>query len=162
MSAVNPCYSLSTLTVALVRSTAPYTDIAQTERFLRNMVDSEWNGLCDFAIEYTAASEAPRIIGKIGLWNGQEIGFMLDRLFWGRGLMREAMSQFLSDLWKNDKMGNVKEIEADVDPRNDASIGILKKFGFEETGYRERTVETHLGWCDSLYLKMERPTAVTK
>ncbi|KAL8637197.1 MAG: hypothetical protein Q9228_005506 [Teloschistes exilis] len=143
-------------------STAPYTDIAQTEKFLRNMIDSEWNGVCDFAIEYAAPPVAPRAIGKIGLWDGHKIGFMLDRAFWGRGLMTKAMSEFLSDLWKNDKMEDIKEIEADVDPRNDASVGILKKFGFKETGYRERTVETHLGWCDSLYLKMERPAAVTK
>lgn len=85
---------------------------------------------------------------------------MLDRAFWGKGLMKEAMNQFLSDLWKNEKMKDLKEIEADVDPRNDASVGILKKFGFKETGYRERTFETHLGWCDSLDLIMERPAAV--
>ncbi|KAI4247156.1 MAG: hypothetical protein LQ352_006207 [Teloschistes flavicans] len=141
-------------------STAPHTDTTQTEKYLRGMVDSQWNGICDFAIQYTAPSVAPKVIGKIGLWNGHEIGFMLDRAFWGKGLMKEAMNQFLSDLWKNEKMKDLKEIEADVDPRNDASVGILKKFGFKETGYRERTFETHLGWCDSLDLIMERPAAV--
>ncbi|KAL8693620.1 MAG: hypothetical protein Q9218_001578 [Villophora microphyllina] len=142
-------------------SHAPYTDIAQTNNYLHKMVESEWNGLCDFVIEYTPPSASPKVIGKIGLWDGREIGFMLDRAFWGRGLMTEAMNRFLSDFWRNEKMGDVQEIVADVDPRNDACIAILQKFGFKKTGYRERTYETHLGWCDSLDLKLERP-AVTE
>ena len=38
-------------------------------------------------------------------------------------------------------------IVADVDPRNVASIGILKKFGFEITGRQEGTAElVAYGW----------------
>lgn len=82
---------------------------------------------------------------------------MLNRDFQGQGLMKEAMRSFLSELWDNEDMQALQDIVADVDPRNNASIGLLKKFGFEETGYRERTFETHIGWCDSLDLQLERP-----
>ncbi|KAL8719058.1 MAG: hypothetical protein Q9181_008115 [Wetmoreana brouardii] len=144
------------------RSNAPHTDLAQTKKYLSNMVDSKWNGLCDFVIEYTPPSAAPKVIGKIGLWDGHEIGFMLGRLFWGKGLMTEAMSSFLPGLWDNEEMKDTKEIVADVDPRNAACISLLKKFGFRETGYRDKTYETHLGWCHSLDLKLERLGTATK
>ena len=47
-------------------------------------------------------------------------------------------------------------VVADVDPRNESCIGILTKFGFVETGRRERTLETHLGWCDSVYFELRK------
>ncbi|KAL8802066.1 MAG: hypothetical protein Q9223_007074 [Gallowayella weberi] len=138
-------------------STAPHTDLQQTENYLHTMVDSKYNGLCDFAIEYAPPSATPKVIGKLGLFDGHEIGFMLSRPYWGRGYMKEAMSQFLSDFWAREDMEKSDEIVADADPRNSACIGLLKQFGFKETGYRTKTWETHLGWCDSLDLKMERP-----
>ncbi|KAL8706253.1 MAG: hypothetical protein Q9201_000690 [Fulgogasparrea decipioides] len=143
-------------------STAPHTDLAQTKKYLRDMVDSKWNGLCDFVIEHTPPSAAPKVIGKLGLWDGHEIGFMLGRPFWVKGLMTEAMSSFLPGLWDNEEMKDTKEIVADVYPRNAACIGLLKKFGFRETGYRDKTYETHPGWCHSLDLKLERPGTATK
>ena len=45
---------------------------------------------------------------------------------------------------------------ADVDPRNEASRALLAKVGFVEVGIRERTMETHLGWCDSVDLVLRR------
>ena len=140
-----------------VRSHGPCTDIAQTEKYLRQMIASKWNGFCDFVLEYTPPSAKPRVIGKLGLWDGHEIGFMLNRAFWGQGLMKRAMNRFLRHLWNKKKMEGINKIVADVDPRNYASISLLKRFGFKETGYRERTFETNLGWCDSIDLELKRP-----
>ncbi|KAL9599878.1 MAG: hypothetical protein Q9219_003572 [cf. Caloplaca sp. 3 TL-2023] len=140
-------------------SSAPYTEVSQTEKYLRNMIDSEWNGLSDFVLEYAPPSELPKVVGKLGLWDGHEIGFMLNRRYWSKGLMREAMSEYLSRIWSNEKMKDLQDIIADVDPRNNACIGLLKRFGFKEIGYREKTVETHLGWCDSLDLALQRPSS---
>ncbi|KAI4191175.1 MAG: hypothetical protein L6R41_000312 [Letrouitia leprolyta] len=145
------------LTVRIHRSNPPYTELSQTEKYLRNMIEAKWNGLSDFVIEYAPPSQPPKVVGKIGLWDGHEIGFMLNRGFQGQGLMKQAMKRFLHDLWSNEEMKSLQEIVADVDPRNNASVGLLKKFGFKETGYRERTFETHIGWCDSLDLQLERP-----
>ncbi|KAL8835239.1 MAG: hypothetical protein Q9170_003401 [Blastenia crenularia] len=143
-------------------SNAPHKELAQTEKYLCGMVDSKWNGRCDFAIEYAPSSTPPKVIGKLGLWDGHEIGFMLNHDYWSQGLMKEAMRQFFDDLWSNKAMQDLQAIVADVDPRNSACIGLLKKFGFEEKGYREKTWETHLGWCDSLDLTIERPGTSSK
>lgn len=122
------------------------------------MVDSTWNGKCDFVIEYSPPLAVPRAVGKLGLWDGREIGFMLNRAFWGKGLMKEAMEQFFGGIWSNKEMQALEEIVADVDPRNSACIGLLRSFGFKETGYRAQAWETHLGWCDSLDLVLKRPS----
>lgn len=47
---------------------------------------------------------------------------------------------------------------ADADPRNDASLRLLEKFGFVETGRESNTFDTHIGLCDSVYLRLDRPT----
>ena len=78
---------------------------------------------------------------------------MLKRSHWGQGYMVEALDVLLPHLWAQ----GVEKIIADVDPRNEGSIGILKMFGFVEERYEKSTVETHLGWCDSLYLELEKP-----
>ena len=51
----------------------------------------------------------------------------------------------------------VKKVLADVDPRNEACLSLLRKVGFVEFGRRENTFETHLGWCDSIDLELARP-----
>ena len=53
--------------------------------------------------------------------------------------------------------GRIERVVADADPRNEACLGVLRKFGFKETGRAEKTFETHLGWCDSVYLELQRP-----
>lgn len=121
------------------------------------MVEAKWNGQCDFVIEYAPPSQPPKVIGILGLWDGHEIGFMLNRSFWSKGLMTEAMERFLGELWRDETMQNLQDIFADVDPRNSACIALLKKFGFKEIGYKKKTWHTHLGWCDSLDLSLERP-----
>ena len=126
------------------------------------MVSSANNGISDFAI-VLRLSDSPVVIGKVGIWAVEtgEVGFMLNRAYWGKGYMVEAFSALLEYLWSG-KGGEVWKLTADVDPRNDASLGILKKFGFHETGYQEKTIETHLGWCDSVYLALKNPNSKSK
>ncbi|KAL9610931.1 MAG: hypothetical protein Q9167_004409 [Letrouitia subvulpina] len=145
------------------------------------MVSARWNGSRDFVIELRQTDQQGgkgKVIGKAGLWDGREIGFLLSRSYWQRGIMSEVLATFLPYIWTATTSrasiepitatGRVEEkdmeatmvlddIFADVDPRNNASIGILKKFGFVETGRKERTYATHLGWCDSIYLSLKRP-----
>lgn len=121
------------------------------------MVSSANNGISDFSI-VLQSSESPKVIGKVGIWDPEtsEIGFMLNRAYWGKGYMAEALSALLDYLWSG-KGGEVPFLTADVDPRNDASLGILKKFRFYQYAYKEKTCETHLGWCDSVYLILKNP-----
>lgn len=73
-------------------------------------------------------------------WNKEhhhaEIGFALHKDYWGKKYMSEILGTFIP--FGFDQLG-LHRIEADVDPRNTASIALLEKFGFKEEGYlRER------------------------
>lgn len=119
------------------------------------MISAPNNGISSFVI---ALRSADCVIGKLGIWetNTSEIGFLLHRSSWGKGYMAEAFAAFLQHLWSG-KGGDVKTLKANVDPRNEGSLGILKRFGFIATGYKKKSIETHLGWCDSVYLALENP-----
>lgn len=65
-----------------------------------------------------------------------EIGFALRRDQWGQGYMLEATSALLGFAYEGLKL---HRLEADVDPRNTASIRLLERLGFQREGYlRER------------------------
>src|SRR5688572_16521432 len=65
-----------------------------------------------------------------------EIGYALGRAQWGHGYMQEALKAVLNYAFT---VLNFHRIEADVDPRNAASIRTLERLGFQREGYlRER------------------------
>ncbi|MEM6989510.1 MAG: GNAT family N-acetyltransferase [Myxococcota bacterium] len=65
-----------------------------------------------------------------------EIGFALARSCWGRGYMKEALAATFDYAFGELGLGR---IEADVDPDNAASLGLLERMGFQREGYlRER------------------------
>lgn len=151
----------------LIRSTPPHTDIKQTKDFIDSTIAGPYNGVLDFAVclpDTTANSEddhegAPMpVIGRAGIWDGKEVGFIFNREFWGKGYAFEAVDALLKQFWaiNEDPKASVK---ADVDPRNEGSLRLLKRLGFVVVGTAEKTFETHLGWCDSVYLEAKRPAA---
>jgi len=65
-----------------------------------------------------------------------ELGYALGRAYWGAGYMQETLNAMLDYAFT---ALNMHRIEADVDPRNAASIRILERMGFQREGYlRER------------------------
>ena len=94
-----------------------------------------------------------KAIGKIGVWQEAEIGFLLSRQYWGKGLAREALSINLGYLFRERDM---QEITADVDPRNERSIKGLEGMWFVRTGFEEKTFEIGGEWVDGLYLGLRR------
>lgn len=69
-----------------------------------------------------------------------ELGFAVNRAYWGRGYAFEAITAVVNYAFAS--LG-LHRLEADVDPRNHASIRCLEKIGFRKEGYaRERY---HLG-----------------
>ena len=65
-----------------------------------------------------------------------EIGYALGRAHWGKGYAREALRALLDYAFGG---LDLQRIEADVDPRNTASIRTLERLGFQKEGYlRER------------------------
>lgn len=60
-----------------------------------------------------------------------ELGYILDRAAWGQGVMREALAAILA--YGFGELG-LHRIEADIDPRNTASVRALEHFGFAREG----------------------------
>ncbi|KAG8534363.1 uncharacterized protein KY384_001208 [Bacidia gigantensis] len=146
-------------------SNPPHTELSQTKEYLMIMINSPNNGIIDFVIVLRPTTpysgqlenEGP-VIGKAGVWSPAshpkpELGFMINRDYWGKGYMKEALGALIPLVWEQ----GITMMQVDVDPRNDASIATCKKFGFVEVGTEENTVKTHLGWCDSVFLQLERP-----
>jgi RimJ/RimL family protein N-acetyltransferase len=74
---------------------------------------------------------------NLNLDNGRaELGYAMGRAYWGKGYMNEALKAFVSHAFE--VMG-LRRLEADVDPRNAASIRTLERLGFQREGFlRER------------------------
>ena len=65
-----------------------------------------------------------------------EMGYILDRRHWGKGYMGEALATLLDYAFAELRLHRV---EADVDPRNGASVRVLERLGFVREGLlRER------------------------
>src|SRR5436190_22371449 len=83
-----------------------------------------------------------KLIGSVTLFHldfthrRAEIGYALGRAHWGNGYMQEALKAVVNYAFD---VLNLHRIEADVDPRNDASVRTLERLGFKREGYlRER------------------------
>ena len=83
-----------------------------------------------------------------------EIGYILNRNYWRRGLMQQALEAVIEFAFTT---LDLHRIEADVDPQNTGSLAILEKLGFEREGlFRERWL--HDGaWVDSVMLGLLNP-----
>ena len=67
-----------------------------------------------------------------------EVGYAMRPLAWGNGYMAEALAQLLQFAFETLQLNR---IEADIDPRNQASARNLERFGFKKEGYlRERWI----------------------
>jgi len=78
-----------------------------------------------------------RLVGSCTLadihWDSgrAEVGFALGRQYWGEGLMAAALPLLIG--YGFQRLG-LNRLEADVDPRNEVSIHLLEKFGFQREG----------------------------
>lgn len=61
-----------------------------------------------------------------------EIGYCLDTVYQGKGIMKEAMLAFIDYLHTHLA---IRRLEADIHPNNKASAALLNTLGFEQEGY---------------------------
>lgn len=130
-------------------SSLPHRDLAQTRAWVAAMMAIDPSEGEDFVIELEG-----RVIGKAGLYRFPEVGYALHPDFWGRGLATEALCPLLARAFA---VHRLPAVLADVDPRNVASLRLLARLGFEETGRAERNFLVGEEWCDSVYLRLLAP-----
>lgn len=119
--------------------------LEETRHWLRDLVEPEPDSL-DFLIEKDG-----QVIGKAGAWRLPEVGYLLDPAHWGQGLAQEAMEGVIAHVQRT--RPELTHLTAEVDPRNSASLRLLDRLGFVETGRAERTLLWRDEWCDSVYLR---------
>lgn len=101
------------------------------------------NNLSDTQMKWgLALRDTNTLIGTVTLFNlsrsngRAEIGYAMGSAYWGKGYMNEALTGLIVHAF--DVM-NFRRLEADVDPRNNASIRTLERLGFQREGFlRER------------------------
>jgi RimJ/RimL family protein N-acetyltransferase len=121
-------------------STPPITARAEAAAILDEVYDGfETRAMLKWGI---ARRTDDAIIGVATLYNlnldhgRAELGYILGRAEWGQGYMQEALHALLGFSFK---VLDLRRLEADVDPRNAASIRTLERLGFLREGYlRER------------------------
>jgi [ribosomal protein S5]-alanine N-acetyltransferase len=132
-------------------SSPPHATLGDTEAWIADTMAAISAGTSDdFAITLSG-----QVIGKAGLWMGDEVGVLLRRSAWGRGYAREAMTAVIDRAFA---MG-IPAITADVDPRNAASRRLLERLGFRKTGEAKATFEIGGVWTDSVFLTLSAPHA---
>lgn len=121
-------------------SSPPFQKRAEAERLLAEIHDY-WQRKTLFQWGIALKSD-DQIIGTTTLFQldeknrRAEIGYILNRRFWGFGYVNEALNALFEFAFGE---MNLHRIEADVDPRNAASVRVLEKLGFQKEGYlRER------------------------
>lgn len=130
-------------------STLPHADLSVTRIWLDTMLAREATGGQHCAIELDG-----RVIGEVGAGRLPDFGFILHPDVWGRGFATEASKAAIGHIFA---VTDTPDLKADVDPRNAASLAVLARLGFVETGRAERTFLLGEEWCDSIYLTLERP-----
>jgi len=127
-------------------STLPHATPEVTAAFVADTIAAVAAGKADdFAITLNGA-----VIGKAGLWQGCELGVLLDRRHCGQGFAREALRAIIDRAFAK----GTPRIEADVDPRNQASLRLLSQLGFTKTSEAKATFQLGEDWVDSVYLSL--------
>ena len=94
----------------------------------RAAFDQHWAKLlADDSLLKTTVIVDGKVAGNIGSWTAEgkrEIGYWIDRAFWGRGVATEALSAFLC-------LEQIRPLYAGVAKHNLASIRVLQKCGFK-------------------------------
>ncbi|MEP6636299.1 MAG: GNAT family N-acetyltransferase [Acidobacteriota bacterium] len=83
-----------------------------------------------------------------------ELGYALGRAHWGKGYMQEALDATLGCAFG---VLDMRRIEADVDPRNAASIRTLERLGFRREGFLRERWQVDGEIQDALFYGLLRP-----
>ncbi len=128
-------------------STLPHASLAETEELVRRTMQADPARHAEFVVEFEG-----RVIGKAGIWEMPEVGYILHPAYWRRGFGQEVLEALIRFGFEE---RGLTRITADVDPDNAASIAMLTKLGFHETERKARTIEIGGVWYDSVYFALD-------
>lgn len=122
--------------VARYGSRPAWTDIEQARENIAHTMEGYANASAlRFAIDLAATGE---MIGNASLhaFHSQnrrcELGYALGTSHWGKGYVTEALRAALDYGFD---MLDLNRVEADIDPRNEASARVLERLGFRKEGH---------------------------
>ena len=128
-------------------SRLPHTDLAETEAWVaKNIAAVESGEADDFVVIHEGV-----LIGRVGIWQNNELGVIFARDAWGKGFAREAIKALI----ERSRARGMTSIMADIDPRNARVARFLEKFGFRRTGAAKNTYKIGDIWTDSEYLTLD-------
>lgn len=136
----------------------PLRDRAEAERMVAE--NFAWDE--DPAARFWAVclADSDRMIGSFTLFHisesnrRAEIGYILNRAFWGQGYASEALKRMIEFCFDD---LNLARLEADVDPENAGSLKLLDRHGFEREGYLRRRWLIRGTWYDSVMFGLVKP-----
>ena len=139
-------------------SDPPVKQLEQAARMVNDDLHLQMDGSAAFwAI---VLPDTGRVIGKITLINishgnhRAEIGYILNRQFWRKGYMTEALTAMIELSFS--RFG-LHRLEADIEPANEASLHLLEKLGFKREGYLRDRWHVYDTWQDSILLGLIKP-----
>ncbi|TYP73770.1 GNAT family N-acetyltransferase [Paenibacillus methanolicus] len=102
------------------------------------------------------ADETAKVVGSVTISNivrgaflSCHLGYRLDEAYANRGLMTEALQAMIRHAF--DELG-LHRIEANIMPRNAASLGVVRKLGFYEEGLALKYLFINGCWEDHLHM----------
>lgn len=134
-------------------SDQPISDIEEAIKVLKEDIESDEQGRSLCLSIFLKGED--RMIGKCILFQFSEanqraeIGFILNRKYWRRGLTQQALNALIDFAF--DTL-NLHRIEADVDEENTGSLGILEKLGFQREGLFRDRWRVYGEWQQSIML----------
>ncbi|MCC2954203.1 GNAT family N-acetyltransferase [Massilia sp. IC2-477] len=138
---------------AVVRywSAPTWTSIAFAEQNIERALESyREQSEVRFGIEL---AETGQLIGTANLHHffpqnrRCEIGYALGSAYWGKGFASEALEAAIDYAFHELRLNR---IEADIDPRNAASAGVLERMGFRKEGYMPERWFVHGEMADTI------------
>jgi ribosomal-protein-alanine N-acetyltransferase len=109
-------------------------------------------------VTYFVIERDGRAIGNAGHVGRGEIGYILHPDHHGQGLAREALRRLIPYLFE---VLDVPALKAEIDPDNRASVVVLSKLGFRVTGFSRDYYLLEGQPCDSVYMRLPRPGALS-
>ena len=107
-------------------SRLPHTDIAETESWVaKNIAAVEAGEADDFVVLKDRV-----LVGRVGIWQNNELGLIFARSVWGTGIAREAMEALI----ERSRARGMTSIMADIDPAQYPCRKIPRKAGFPQNG----------------------------